>query len=164
DSKSASIGETLIAMKVAELEEEGKSFEEVVSETEKYIASQHTFFCLETLEHLRKAGRLSNLKAMIAGTLNIKPVMGSTDEGDICQLAQARGMNRALEKMADCMKNVTDNCSERILAISHCNAPQIANKLKEYVEKAANFKDIFIVDTAGISSLYAADGGVIMVV
>ena len=164
DSKSASIGETLIAMKVAEFEEEGKSFEEVVSETEKYIASQHTFFCLETLEHLRKAGRLSNLKAMIAGTLNIKPVMGSTDEGDICQLAQARGMNRALEKMAGCMKNVTDNCSERILAISHCNAPQIANKLKEYVEKAANFKDIFIVDTAGISSLYAADGGVIMVV
>ena len=164
DSKSASIGETLIAMKIAELEEEGLSFEDVVSGVEDYIASQHTFFCLESLDHLRKAGRLSNLKAMIAGTLNIKPIMGSTDEGDICQLAQTRGMNKALEKMAECMISVTKECENRILAISHCNAPDVAQKLKECVEKVGTFKDIFIVDTAGVSSLYAADGGVIMVV
>lgn len=164
DSKSASIGETLIAMKIAEYEEKGMEFDELVEAVEDYIRTQHTFFCLETLDHLRKAGRLSNLKAMIAGTLNIKPIMGSTDEGDICQLAQARGMNRALEKMAECMISVTKECENRILAISHCNAPDVAAKLKEYVEKVGSFKDIFIVDTAGVSSLYAADGGVIMVV
>ncbi len=164
DSKSASIGETLIAIKIDELEKQGLPFAELVIAVESYIRSQHTFFCLETLDHLRKAGRLSNLKAMIAGTLNIKPIMGSTDEGDICQLAQARGMNKALEKMAECMISVTRECSEKVLAISHCNAPEVALKLKECVEKVGTFKDIFIVDTAGVSSLYAADGGVIMVV
>ena len=43
----------------------------------------NTYFVLETLETLRKNGRLTNLKALIANTLNIKPVMGSTKEGMI---------------------------------------------------------------------------------
>ena len=163
DSKSASIGQTLIALKIRELEEEGLPFAELVINTESYIRRQHTFFVLETLENLRKAGRLGNLKAMIAGTLNIKPIMGSTDNGDICQLAQARGMTKAIERMVSCMLEVTSDVGDRILAISHCNAPDLAKQLKECVAKAAKFKDILILDTAGISSMYAGDGGIIMV-
>ena len=165
DSKSASIGQTLIAMKVDELEKKGLSFEEIVKQTEKYISGQHTFFVLESLETLRKAGRLGSLKARIASTLNIKPVMGSTDEGSICQLASARGMSRALDRMVECMISVTENTAEKILAISHCNAPQTAQLLVEKIKKAGTaFKGLFVVDTAGVSSLYAGDGGLIMVV
>lgn len=164
DSKSASIGESLIGLKVAECEEAGMPFEEVVRRTKEYVESQHTFFVLETLETLRKAGRLSDLKAKIANTLNIKPIMGSTDIGSIQQLAQARGMAKALDRMVDSMMAVTSNCEERILAISHCNCLERALQLKEKVEKKASFKKIFVVDTAGVSSMYANDGGVIMVV
>ena len=164
DSKSASIGQTLIGKKIAELEESGKSFEEVVEETERYIDSQHTFFVLESLETLRKAGRLSNLKSMIANTLNIKPIMGSTEIGSIQQLAQARGMKKALEKMAECMMEVTNHPEEKVLAISHCNCPNTASMLKEIVSQKASFKEIVVVDTNGVSSMYANDGGIIMVV
>ena len=164
DSKSASIGQTLIGKKIYELEEAGKSFEEVIEETEKYIEQQHTFFVLESLETLRKAGRLSNLKSMIANTLNIKPIMGSTEIGSIQQLAQARGMRKALEKMAECMMEVTKNPSEKILAISHCNCPNTAALLKDIVSSKSSFKDIIVVDTNGVSSMYANDGGIIMVV
>lgn len=164
DSKSASIGETLIGLKIAECEDAGMSFEEVVRTVDDYIAKQHTFFVLETLETLRKAGRLSMLKAMIAGTLNIKPVMGSTDEGNIAKLDQARGMTKALERMAEQMIAVTQNTEEKILAISHCNCLERAEMLKSLVEKKASFKQIFILDTAGVSSMYANDGGIIMVV
>ena len=164
DSKSASIGETLIARKIAECEEAGMSFEEVVVAVEEYIAGQHTFFVLETLETLRKAGRLSNLKAAIAGTLNIKPVMGSTDQGSIQQLGQARGMAKALDKMGQCLIEVTENCEEKVLAISHCNCLDRALSLKAKMESMAKFKEIFIVDTRGVSSMYANDGGIIMVI
>ena len=99
---------------------------------------------LETLDTLRKNGRLSNLKALVAGALNIKPVMGSTPEGAICQLSQARGMNKALEKMVQEVVAKTKNCEEKILAIAHCNCPQRAALVKEKLEKAANFKDIFV--------------------
>lgn len=164
NSCSASIGETLIGLKIQELEEAGCSFEEVVEQTDAYIASQNTFFVLETLETLRKTGRLSNVKAFIASTLNIKPVMGATPEGTIIQLSQARGMKRALSKMVDEMIKVTKDTEKRILAIAHCNCPDKAAFVRELIEKAAKFKDIIVVNTAGISSMYANDGGVILAV
>jgi DegV family protein with EDD domain len=164
DSRSASIGETLIGLKVEECEKRGLSFDEVVAQAEAYIEQQHTFFVLESLETLRKTGRLSNLKAKIAGTLNIKPVMGSTEIGSIQQLGQARGMGKALDKMVQSMLEVTQNCSDKILAISHCNCRERAMQLKEKLEQKAAFKEIFVVDTAGVSSMYANDGGIIMVV
>ena len=90
--------------------------------------------------------------------------MGSTKEGMICQLDQARGMNKALEKMIRTMLEKTKDCENRVLAISHCNCPQRAQAIKEKIEKLAKFKKIIIVDTAGVSSMYANDGGVIMAV
>lgn len=164
NSRSASIGQTIIGMKIQELEENGYSFEEVVEQVESYIDSMNTFFVLETLETLRKNGRLSNLKAFVASTLNIKPVMGATKEGLICQLDQARGMNKALEKMVKTMIERTKDCENRILAIAHCNCPERAKAVKEKIEKIAKFKKIIIIDTRGVSTMYANDGGVIMAV
>ena len=89
NSCSASIGQTLIAMKIAQCEDAGLPFEDVVSVVNKYIEEQHTFFVLENLETLRKNGRLSRVKALVATALKIKPIMGSTPEGTICQLDQA---------------------------------------------------------------------------
>ncbi len=164
DSKSASVGETLIAMKIQECEEAGMSFEKVIDAVDAYIAEMDTYFVLESLEALRKNGRLSNLKAFVASALNIKPVMGSTDEGDICQLDQTRGVSRALDKMIRVMLDRVQDCENRILAIAHCNCPKRAVALVEKIQSMARFKDIFVVNTAGISSMYASDGGIIMVV
>lgn len=52
----------------------------------------------------------------------------------------------------------------RILAISHCNCPQRAEFVKEQILKLAKFKDVVVVNTAGVSSMYANDGGVILAV
>ena len=89
NSRSASVGETLIALKIQECEEAGMPFEEVVSAVERYIEGQHTYFVLENLDTLRKNGRLTGIKSIVASALNIKPVMGSTPKGTICQLGQA---------------------------------------------------------------------------
>lgn len=164
NSRSASIGETLIALKIEECEKEGLAFPEVVKKVEAYIEEQHTYFVLESLEALRKNGRLSNLKAFVANALNIKPVMGSTPQGTICQLDQARGINRALKKMVDYVVEGIKNPEEKILAISHCNCLARAEMVKEELLKRVHVKDILVLDTAGVSSLYASDGGVIVVV
>lgn len=164
DSKSASIGQTLIAQQIAIGEQEGLSFKEVIRRADSFIKEEHTFFVLESLDTLRKAGRLGSLKAMLATTLSIKPVMGSTPEGSIQQLAQARGMIRSLDKMVECMVEVTPHPSDKVVAISHCNAPDTASSLKEKVKRTGLFKDVFVLDTDGVSSLYAGPGGVIMAV
>ncbi len=164
NSRSASIGETLIGMKIAECEELGMPFQKIIETVEAYIETQHTFFLLESLDHLRKNGRLTGLKAAVVEVLNIKPVMGSTPTGDIQQLTQARGMKKALVKMADEIAKYVEHPEEKILATSHCNNVQRARELKELVLQRFKPKDVFIIDTRGISSLYAADGGIISVI
>ena len=164
NSCSASIGQTLIAMKIVQCEDAGLPFEDVVSVVNKYIEEQHTFFVLENLETLRKNGRLSRVKALVATALKIKPIMGSTPEGTICQLDQARGMNKALVKMVDKIVEVTENSENKFLAISHCNSPKKANMLKEAIQEKMKLADIVVLDTAGVSSMYANDGGIIVAV
>ena len=90
--------------------------------------------------------------------------MTSTPEGTIEQLAQARGINKALVKMADSIVEYVGHDEDRILAISHCNCPQRAEMLKEELSKRMKLRDIIVEDTAGVSSLYANDGGIIVVV
>lgn len=164
NSRSASVGETLIAMKIEECEEKGMAFEEVISTVEAYIEEQSTHFVLENLETLRKNGRLSNVKAMVASALKIKPVMHATPEGTIAQLDQARGMNKALIKMVDYIVEKTERSEEKVLGISHCNCAARAEIVKEAILKRMNVKDVVIVDTAGVSSMYANDGGIIVVI
>lgn len=164
NSCSASVGQTLIAMKIAQCEESGLPFGDVISVVNKYIEEQHTFFVLENLETLRKNGRLSRVKALVATALKIKPIMGSTPEGTICQLDQARGMNKALVKMVDKIMEATVNSENRVLAISHCNSPKRAYMLRDAIQERMKLADIVVLDTAGVSSMYANDGGIIVAV
>lgn len=164
NSRSASVGETLIALKVQECESRGMTFEQVVSATESYIDGQHTYFVLENLDTLRKNGRLTGIKSIVASALNIKPVLGSTPQGTICQLGQARGIKRALVRMTDCIARETENPEKKILGISHCNCYERAKEVERILLEKFQVKASFIVDTAGISTMYANDGGVIVVI
>ncbi len=164
NSRSASIGETLIAMKVQECEAAGMTFEQVVETVERYIDGQHTYFVLENLDTLRKNGRLTGIKSLVAGALNIKPVMAATPEGTICQIGQARGIKKALAKMVDQIAEETLEAEEKILAISNCNCRERAREVERMLLAKMKVKASFVIDTAGISSMYANDGGIIVVI
>lgn len=163
DSCSASGGETLIAMKIEECEAQGMEFEQIVETVEEYIKSQNTHFVLENLETLRKNGRLSNLKAFVATALKIRPIMCATPEGTIIQLDQARGTNKALMKMVDYIAENAKDSANKILAVSHCNCPSRAEIVKEAIMKRIPVKDVVVLDMAGVSTMYANDGGIIVV-
>lgn len=161
DSESASCGETQIAEKIIEYKEAGLSFEETVKKVEVFKRQMRTYFVLDNLETLRKNGRLSGVKALVASTLNIKPVMVG-NLGVIEQKGQAIGINKALAKMADCIVGDVKNPQERTLMITHCNCPERAEFMRGLMEKRASYKRILVMDTAGVSSMYANDGGVIV--
>ena len=140
------------------------SFEDTVEEVNRFILDMHTYFVLETLENLRKNGRLSAVKAFVASALNIKPVMGATDQGVIIQLGQARGIQKALRKMVEVMAEEVKNPEEKVLGLVHCNNRERAEYVKEEIQKLVKVKDIIILETSGVSTLYAAQGGIIMVI
>lgn len=162
DSRSASVGQALIAMKIKELIQQGHLFNDIVEKVKVFRSEMKTKFVLENLDNLRKSGRLSNLKALIANALNIKPIMGGTPEGNICKLDQARGITKALKTMAEIIEKDVIRPQERILTIAHCNCIERALFVKDEILKRVPFKDSFIVDTAGVSTMYANEGGIIV--
>ena len=162
NSRGAATTQVLIARKLNEYASQGMLFEEVVDKIEEYTTSLRTYFVLETLEVLRKNGRLSRLSATIAGALNIKPVMIGTRDGVIQKAAQARGMKKALAKMVEHMGSEGRDLTGRQFVISHCNCYERAVYVKELIKKHLHAEDVDIVDTKGVSSLYACDGGIIV--
>ncbi len=161
DSESASCGETQLAFKAAKWSEEGLPFEEICRKLTDHRDRMNTYFVLDNLETLRKNGRLSGVKALIASTLSIKPVMGAT-KGEIIQLGQAVGIKKGLAKMAEIVANEAVNPEEKTLMITHCNCPERAECVKRTVLSKIKVKDVLIMDTMGVSSMYANDGGVIV--
>lgn len=163
DSQSASCGETQIAMKAVELEEAGLPFEEIVKQLDYFRDNMNTYFVLDNLETLRKNGRLSGVKALVASTLSIKPVMGA-DEGSIIQKGQAIGIKKGLTKMAEAVVREVIDPEKKRLMITHCNSLERAELVKKTILNKIEVKDVLIMDTAGVSSMYANDGGVIVTI
>lgn len=162
DSRSASVGQALISMKIKQYISEGHKFDDIVQKVNAFRSGMKTKFVLESLDNLRKNGRLSHLQAIVANVLNIKPVMGATPEGTITKFEQARGITKALISMAKIIERDVIKPQERILAIAHCNCLERANFVKDEILKRVPFMDCFIVDTAGVSTMYANEGGIIV--
>lgn len=164
NSKSASVGETQIALRIQELAEAGVDFDRIVEQIEAFLEEMDTYFVLETLDALRKNGRLTNIQAVLANVLSIKPIMGANPDGTICKLDQVRGMNKALIKMADIIAAKVKRSEEKRLLIAHCNCFERAEYVKQLMEERIKVKDTIILDTAGVSTLYASDGGIIVTI
>ena len=161
DSKSASSGQLNIAMYIRELCDQGLEFDEICERAAAYRDRMNTYFVLESLDTLKKNGRLTGLQAFFATKLNIKPVMGA-DNGTIIKLDQARGIQKALQRMAEIAVKEAGTTKDKRLVIAHCNAPERAQFMKEKLCSMAEFKEVVITDTCGVSTVYANDGGVIL--
>ena len=161
NSCSAASGELLVALAVQRLASAGMPFKRVVTEVEQFISQMQTMFVLESLENLRKNGRLTKLQAVITGALKIKLFMGATPEGEICKLGQALTIKQALSKMVD---KVAADASHvgRTLAICHCNCLERAFQVKSMIEAKCKFAHILITEAGGITSVYANDGGIVI--
>lgn len=160
-SDSACCGESLIAFKIQELAEAGLSFEEIVKQVSEFRDKMLTYFVLESLDTLKKNGRLTGFAALLATTLHIKPIMMAR-QGVIVKADQSRGIQKALTKLVNL---VLENCREpekKILAITHINCPARAEAVKHLFLAAARFREIYIVNGAGVATTYANDGGIVV--
>ena len=160
DSMSAVIGETMVHLKIHECLKRNLRNTEVVERVSKYIKEMKTFFLLENLDNLIKSGRINPLIAKAANILNIKPIMGD-DNGNIRLVDKVRGYERAFKRLVDIIGEGS-RLEEKVLGIAHCNCIERAVRFKEEVMKKYPFRDIKVVEMAGVSSAYANQGGLVI--
>lgn len=162
DSLSASVGETLISLHISELINKGLKEVEIVDKVNAYIKDMRTFFTLKTLDNLVKSGRVSQFVARVSSILSVRPIMAGNRKGEIEVHEKVVGARRVFKRLVDVIGEHGQNLEDKILGIAHCNALENALAFKEEVLKRYNFKDIIIVKTAGISTIYANEGGLII--
>ena len=161
NSCSASSGEVQVARRIQELAGAGLPFKRVVREVEQFIYRMKTLFVLESLENLRKNGRLTKLQAVVTSALKIKLLCGATPEGEICKLGQALSMKQALGKLVERIA-ADPGHRGRTVAICHCNCLDRAFQVKQQIEAKCQAEKILILEAGGITTVYADDGGIVV--
>ena len=139
----------------------GMPFKKVVREVEQFIYQMQTLFVLESLDNLRKNGRLTKLQAVVTSALKIKLLCGATPEGEICKLGQALSMKQALNKLVE--RIAADPAHKgRTVAICHCGCLDRAFQVKHRIEETCQAGKILILEAGGITTVYANEGGIVV--
>ena len=165
DSESASAGETLIALMLRDRIDGGHSFEDIVAEMTAFIARMKTRFVLEDLSNLVKNGRISKVAGLLGGMLSLRPIMGDDGHGSIAAIEKVRGTQNAMRRLVELIAEGTREAaaSSLTMVLSYCNCPERALMLKkEFLEKCAALREVILVPTSGLSTVYAYDGGIVL--
>lgn len=162
DSKSASAGELLIAIKIRKMIDDGIQKSKIIASIESFIKEMKTYFVLENPDNLVKNGRMNKIVGKIISVLNIKPIMGSDGNGNIALFSHGRGQKQIIDRLADTIEKSGRLTDGESMVITHCNNPGLAETLMNVLKSRYNFKEIFIIPTRGISSMYANEKGIII--
>lgn len=160
DSHSGSIGIGATAIMAAEYIEQGMGFEDVKKRVKKLIGQTHIFFSVDTLEHLKKGGRIGKVTAMAGRLLNIKPILSvDRNDGEIYTASKVRGHKAVARKLQMLVKEVYESGRPYNLMIADGGVPEEGDELER--EMKALFKDYhhFIrVEIGATLSVYIGSG------
>lgn len=162
DSKSASAGELLIALKIEELIDKGLETQEIIDGVEAFIDKSVILFALENTDNLVKNGRMNAFLGKALSMLNIRLILSSDGDGNIKMVSKVRGgSEKTIAKLAD---KIVERCGEtkgQTLVITHCKNPAAVKALIKAVKEKCSFSKIVVMPTGGLSSMYADIGGVL---
>ncbi len=160
DSLSTGPGEMLLLEKLAELKNEGKSFEEISTGIEEYKSTLRLYFGLASLHNLAQNGRVNKLAASAIGIMNIRILGTASKEGTIESVAKCRGEKRLIETtIAEILKAGYKGGKVRMSHVENGGlADAISARLRQEFPKA----DIRICPTRGLCSFYAERNGIII--
>lgn len=120
DSFSASMGIGNLVLHAARRARDGATLDEIVGEVKARRSREHVFAALDTLEYLRKGGRIGGAQAMLGSMLSIKPII-SVIEGAVEPAGRVRTRSKALRFLID---QIPAGKVE-LISVLHANAPDV---------------------------------------
>ncbi|MCL2199003.1 MAG: DegV family protein [Defluviitaleaceae bacterium] len=157
DSKAASLGQGLLAVKAAKARDEGKTLDEAAKIVEDAVKTQHTWVMADDLHHLKRGGRISGAKAVIGTMLNVKPILTISDKGKLAPVGKARGRNKALSLFLENMEKYEYAKGETIF-IAHSDVPELARQLVEMIGEKFGEKDIVVNEIGPVIGSHTGPG------
>ena len=162
DTLNASVGQGLVVVKLLNLLEKNISNKKIIEKMEKYIKNLHTFFVLEKMDNLINSGRMNRILGKLAIILNIKFILGKTNNGEIELFDKARGSKRAFKKLLNIIGDCGSNFEDKILGIAHFNSKEKAELFKQKALEKYHFKKVIITEIGSTIATYADEGAILI--
>ena len=143
DTLRAGLAQGMLVMKAQELMEEGKTIDEVKAIIEEIRTEYWEVGFPDTLEYLKRAGRVTGPSAFFGNLFGIKPILVFNKDGMNVAKEKARGRKAALERLGELVKEYSENPENETLYLAHGDIPDSEIEiLKAAVEKHVHFKEI----------------------
>ena len=155
DSETACGGLGMIALAACAAARAGAGKDAVVARVREAREAQHIWFCLDTLEYLRRGGRIGKAQAWLGGTLKIKPILSV--ESEIVPVERVRTAGRAFERMVGYARELNDSGSDGWV-VQHIQAPQQAERLIERCREIFDSEPLFVSEVGPVIGTYTGPG------
>lgn len=136
DSKAASMGLGLVAVTAAEGVRDGKDLDTILADVQHTIDSLQVYFVVDTLEYLKKNGRIGLASALVGTLLNIKPILTLVD-GQVAPFEKIRGKAKALKRIQELVEEFRGKFPDQKIraALSHAENPAEAVRLAQVLSE-----------------------------
>lgn len=157
DTKILAYPEGEITIEVSKLIREGKSFEEIIEALPKIRERITGYFTIDTLEYLKRGGRIGKVAGTLGELLNLKPLITTDENGVYYNIAKARGRKQALSKLTEILKShlSKNKCNVTILQ-GGCEAEAI--KYMESLKKLININSLKISEISPALGVHGGPG------
>lgn len=161
DSRSVSLGSGILAIKAAQMAEQGLSLDEILEHLSIVRKSSEVIITLDSLENVIRGGRLKKHEGLMGNLLNIKPILRINEQGLIKVIEKARGRKKAVKRLLEMVGECAgDSVSNRIIGISHVNCHAEAENLATSIRLLYKPREEIIISEMGSTiGTYAGEGG-----
>jgi len=157
DTKGASVGHGLTVLEAAKMAKAGYGLEEILTKVKSMAERMEHVFVVDSLEMLKRGGRVSATVAFLGGMLNVKPVL-QLEGGKIVPLDKVRGWKKALTKLLSVMEERGKGLESQVIGISHANYEEMAQELAGQVRERFGVKEIFISEIGPVIGSHTGSG------
>jgi DegV family protein with EDD domain len=155
DSRSGAGGMGLVALAGARVAAEGGDADAVLARAEETRAALKMWFAIDTLEYLRKGGRIGAAQAWIGSTLKIKPIL--TLEEEITPVERVRTRRRALERMVDFARELHSSGADGWV-VQHIHDPEAAQTLVDHGRDVFGSEPLFVSEVGPVIGAHIGPG------
>lgn len=157
DSKSLSLGLGVLVNECAEFLEKGKTFEEIVNLLPSIKEKISLYYVVETLEYLKKGGRIGKVAATIGELLNLKPIISIDSDGKYYTYSKTRGRKQSINSLMDIAKEALKIGKAKIF-IMQGGALEEGKKMYDAFVNAKNVTDLGFTDISPALGVHTGPG------
>lgn len=163
DSRSMGMGLGFLVLDAARSAAAGETAERIAERARERAARSKAFFCVATLEHLRRGGRIGSAAALVGSALAIKPLL-VLDDGVISSLEKVRTFSRALARLED-LAVATVGDQPASVAVQHLDAAERAHGLAARLRgRLPQVGDVVLAEVGAVVGAHVGPGMVAVVV